>query len=89
MNNIERAIEYFYRQMESGNITNDNQQKHYEIAIDALEKQILKKPKCNNDEWYCPSCNEFIRDNECMCDAPENDKYCTGCGSKARLELID
>lgn len=37
------AIEYFYRVMETGNIKNDIQQSAYEMAIDALEKQIPKK----------------------------------------------
>ena len=36
------ALEYFYKQMENGNIKNDTMQLAYECAIDALEyKQKL------------------------------------------------
>lgn len=40
----QKAIEYFYRQMELGYIKNDTQQETYELAIYALEKQL-------NDKW--------------------------------------
>ena len=36
---IDEAIEYFYKQMELGNIQNDKQQLAYEMAINALYKQ--------------------------------------------------
>lgn len=41
---IEKAIDYFYRQMENGKIESDEQQEIFETAISALEKQIPKKP---------------------------------------------
>lgn len=39
MNKYEKAIEYFFRQMEKGLIENDEQQEIYEIAIESLTKQ--------------------------------------------------
>lgn len=48
-----------------------------EIAVEALEKQIPKKPKINlhgttdyNTKCTCPSCGGFV----CT------DKYCRNCG---------
>lgn len=41
MNDIEKAIEYFYNQMERGLIENDTQQEVYETAISALEKHQI------------------------------------------------
>lgn len=68
------AIEYFYEVMESGNIKNDLQQLVYETAIEALEKQIPKKPidrcmfsecpNCGNveiqDMAHCPDCGQAL-----------------------------
>lgn len=39
------ALEYFYRQMENGNIKNDTMQLAYERAIEALEKNKEEKIK--------------------------------------------
>jgi hypothetical protein len=36
-----KAIEYFYRQMELGNIKNDTEQEAYELAIKALKKMNI------------------------------------------------
>ncbi len=44
MNDIKSAIDYFYKKMETGNIQSDEQQKHYELAISALEEQL-------NNNW--------------------------------------
>lgn len=59
-----------------------------EVAIEAIEKQIPKRPKADNngnyaeyfEEWLeCPECGEAIpeytSDNETEC-------YCVGCGQK-------
>lgn len=40
MNEIKKAIDYFYKKMENGLIENDEQQISYEVALSALEKQI-------------------------------------------------
>lgn len=37
------ALEYFYRQMESGNIKNDVMQLAYECAIEALEEKMKRQ----------------------------------------------
>ena len=44
------------------------------MAIQALEKQIPKKPKTDDRYvmYICPRCNEFIKIN----------KYCMNCGQK-------
>lgn len=39
------ALDYFYRQMENGNIRDDAMQLAYECAIDALEEKIKMKTK--------------------------------------------
>ncbi len=44
MNDIKSAIDYFYKKMETGSIQSDEQQKHYELAISALEEQL-------NGDW--------------------------------------
>ena len=43
------------------------------IAINALEKQIPKKPKTDDRYvmYICPCCNDFIKVNH---------NYCTNCG---------
>lgn len=37
---LKHAVEWFFNVMECGNIRNDKEQEVYEIAIDALNKQI-------------------------------------------------
>ena len=53
-----------------------------EMAIQALEKQIPKKPKIKHlgsgIEVYCPSCNE----SHIFMDARFGFKYCQDCGQK-------
>lgn len=45
--------------------------KAYEIAIEALEKQIPKKPAYQGEHEKCPTCGSF-----CI------DAYCAKCGQK-------
>lgn len=54
-----------------------------QIAIQALEKQVLMKVKNSGEripfEWYCPACGELL------CDDGYKDtyiKYCEHCGQK-------
>lgn len=53
----------------------------YDTAIEALEKQIAKKPEDIDEEYelfQCPNCNEWI-----LCsDYKESHKYCLNCGQK-------
>ena len=46
-----------------------------DMAIQALEKQIPKKPKTDDRYvmYICPRCNEFIKINK---------NYCMNCGQK-------
>ncbi len=46
-----------------------------EMAINALEKQIPKKPKTDDRYvmYICPCCNDFIKVNH---------NYCPNCGHK-------
>ena len=37
------ALEYFYRQMENGNIKDDTMQLAYECAIETLEEKIKRE----------------------------------------------
>lgn len=46
-----------------------------DMAINALKKQIPKKPKTDDRYimYICPCCNDFIKVNH---------NYCTNCGQK-------
>lgn len=59
---INEAIEYFYKQMELGNIQNDKQQLAYEIAINALDsiQQIIIKEKQNNCQTCYYNCGSMV-----------------------------
>ena len=52
-----------------------NRKMYAELAINALEKQIPKKPKTNDNYiiYICPCCNNFIK----LCK-----NYCEYCGQK-------
>ena len=59
------------------------------LAIDALEKQILKKPLHMHKNYYCPICKEdgwMLWD-----DAVPNDmdKYCGKCGQAIDWEVSE
>ena len=75
MNDIEKAIEYFYKRMEKGLINNDTEQEVYEVAISALEKQIPKGIQKKVVGWkidcFCPSCTLEVFSNQ---------SYCSVCG---------
>ena len=66
-----------------------------EIAVEAMEKQMPKKPKIKLDDYceilyrmYCPNCNGYLgRGNKrvgYVVRRSENQKYCGECG-----QLID
>ena len=61
------------------------QSEAFQMAINALEKQIAKKPYIqqdnrNNDCMECPSCDSFIG-YECDCrDEHYQINYCPNCG---------
>ena len=81
MNDIEKAKEYFYNQMEIGKIESDYQQEIFEIAISALEKQIPKKPQevdVDFSTFVCTNCLSTIM----YTDEKETHNYCLKCGQK-------
>ena len=56
-----------------------------DLAIEALEKQIPKKPIKhsiirNEQTWICPTCNRLYWDKEFLSD------YCSSCGQKLDLD---
>lgn len=70
MNSIERAI----KELESHIYLDDfADKKSYNLAIEALKKQIPKKPKLSEYDYSCPNCEfEYLI----------NEKYCSNCGQK-------
>ena len=58
--------EYCYSQGNFG-----NQKEAFQIAIQALEKQIPKK----RDSYNCPVCSHYFEDGECF-------TYCPECGQR-------
>ena len=58
-----------------------------ELAIQALEKQMPKKPiengllPNNRYKYLCPTCNRLYWDKEFLSD------YCSSCGQRFDLEL--
>lgn len=87
MKNIEFAIEYLinnsYKMAEENN---NYAVQALNIAVDALEKQMPKKPiehtKLPNDRltYLCPTCNRLYWDREFLSD------YCSSCGQKFDLD---
>ena len=59
------------------------------IAIDALEKQVPKKPLHMHKNYYCPICKEdgwMLWDDAIPNDM---DKYCGKCGQAIDWEVIE
>ncbi len=65
---------------------------YYLTAIEALEKQLPKKPICVpkpyseelgfNDEIHCPSCSEYVGYITEGMSEPEQMEYCCDCGQR-------
>lgn len=90
MENIKFAIEYLknnsYKMAEENNnyaVQTSN------MAIEALEKQMPKKPiengllPNNRYKYLCPTCNRLYWDKEFLSD------YCSSCGQRFDLSEID
>ena len=60
--------EYCYSQGNFG-----NQKEAFQMALQALEKQIPKK----RDSYNCPVCSHYFEDGECF-------TYCPECGQRLR-----
>lgn len=66
------ALDYFkYSNIE------DIPKSAFNVAIEALEKQIPKKPLWVQDGFRCPSCNAFY-----LTPYRTLPKYCNSCGRK-------
>ena len=60
------------------------------LAINALEKQIAKKPVCKeksyseelgfSEEWHCPTCGAYVGYFTEGMNEPEQMEYCNECG---------
>ena len=51
----------------------------YEMAINALEKQIPKKPRFYTHNYYCSVCDNLVGNNEFEW---RRFKYCDTCGQR-------
>jgi hypothetical protein len=75
MNDIEKVIKYFKMRIV---IVDEEREKLYKIAIQALEKQITKKVDDSwmkmpfNQNYLCPSCKGIL----------DKQQYCHSCGQK-------
>ena len=56
------------------------------VAIEALEKQIPKKPIFYAHDYYCSVCNSLVGNNEFEW---KRFKYCDTCGQKLDWSDVD
>lgn len=83
------ALEYFKRRKEQTEL-NDRVQQAEDLAIEALEKQIPKKPRATEaypHRLYCPNCYyPFERNKSEIALIREHfivgNKYCPECGAR-------
>jgi len=68
-------------------------QQAFKLAIEALEKQLPKKPEQStyyhrmtgdeNDIYVCPECDSFLAyKSDADCDESYQPTHCSGCGQK-------
>ena len=90
----EEAIEYITERYVTMSmcLSLDECRKHNKaisMAIDALDKQIPKKPLHIHKNYYCPICKE---DGWMLCDDAipnDMDKYCGKCGQAIDWEVSE
>ena len=85
---VEQAISHFWYGV-SHNIFSEPVTTYAKLAIEALEKQIPKKPLHMHKNYYCPICKEdgwMLWD-----DAVPNDmdEYCGKCGQAIYWEVSE
>ena len=73
-NNECELCDYCYSQGNFG-----EQKEAFQMAINALEKQIPKKPIFYAHDYYCSVCNSIVGNNEFEW---KRFKYCDTCGQK-------
>ena len=76
-----------------------NEYKMAQVAINALEKQIPKKPIEKvmpyseevgfNSEWHCPCCESYIGYFTEGMSEPEQMEYCNNCGQHIAKDWSD
>ena len=73
------AIEELHKIRPRGGIIPQKRAEAIDVAIQALEKQIPKKPKTDNRYvmHICPWCNDFVKVSH---------NYCQNCGQKLNWE---
>ena len=77
---IKKAIEH-YNYGISHDIFSEPVTSYARLAVDALEKQIAKKPNPDTKFYgfgFCPTCNACFMDN--------STNYCGNCGQKLDLK---
>lgn len=70
MMDIEKAIEEFKK---SKYVSKNLKIEHIDLAIEALEKQISKKPIDTEEAWLCPNCKSHIHHEQ-------QSMHCRQCG---------
>ena len=98
MTEIEETIKSLKEMFQKG-LCEVNEYKMAQVAINALEKQIPKKPIEKvmpyseevgfNSEWHCPCCESYIGYfTEGMIE-PEQMEYCNNCGQHIAKDWSD
>lgn len=55
-----------------------------DMAIETLEKQIPKKPRFYNANYYCPKCDDLVGCHDTI--MKWDNKYCKECGQAIKWE---
>lgn len=82
---LECALEFCKKESMLEQYVSDEKWKYFDVAVNAIEKQIPKKLKVEytsgsgvvNLYYFCPSCNSFRM---------ESRKYCSNCGQSLDWE---
>ena len=98
MTEIEETIKSLKEMFPKG-LCEVNEYKMAQVAINALEKQIPKKPIEKvmpyseevgfNSEWNCPCCESYIGYFAEGMSEPEQMEYCNNCGQHIEKDWSD
>ena len=98
MTEIEETIKSLKEMFPKG-LCEVNEYKMAQVAINALEKQIPKKPIEKvmpyseevgfNSEWHCPCCDSYIGYFTEGMSEPEQMEYCNNCGKHIAKDWSD
>lgn len=90
---LECALEFCKKQSVLEQYVSDEKWKHFDVAVNAIEKQIPQKPIKRNglvrtgrgyelldekEQEYCSKCNRLVQ--------PPCEKYCSYCGQAIYFE---